>query len=141
MNAEKDELAQWVWRHTMGGNYCLHHTWEGADQDYWRAVAHGAAVAAAADTEHRSSAGANIRRGNDGGWLPAEPLGWMEEHGPIHRALLWTLGKSHCGKRGRRARRALAYRRGLYQPCRSKCDAFETGCPCRVIPTTPEVRP
>lgn len=40
------------------------------------------------------------REDSNGNWVQAEPLGWLEEHGPIARALLFVLGIGHCGKRG-----------------------------------------
>lgn len=40
------------------------------------------------------------RQNDDGSWSPAEPIGWLEEHGPIARLILLIRGRGHCGKRG-----------------------------------------
>ncbi|HMM95310.1 hypothetical protein [Phycicoccus sp.] len=39
-------------------------------------------------------------------WVPAEPIGWQEEHGPLARLVLRALGRPHCGKPGRDGRYA-----------------------------------
>lgn len=49
----------------------------------------------------------NMQQTPDGRWVPAEPIGWREEHGPLARLVLWIRGVGHCGKPGRD---------GTYQP-------------------------
>ncbi len=34
----------------------------------------------------------------DGTWVPAESMGWQEEHNWLQRVLLWLLRRPHCGK-------------------------------------------
>lgn len=42
----------------------------------------------------------------DGSWVPAQPLGWMEEHGPVARLIFWLRGVEHCNDReGQRRKR------------------------------------
>lgn len=41
------------------------------------------------------------RQNDDGSWSPAEPIGWLEEHGPVARFVFWLRGIGHCGKPGR----------------------------------------
>lgn len=41
----------------------------------------------------------------DGSWSPAVPLGWMEEHNLIQRAILWLRGVEHCNDREGQKRR------------------------------------
>ena len=32
----------------------------------------------------------------DGGWTPATPIGWREEHGRFARLIFWLRGINHC---------------------------------------------
>lgn len=35
-------------------------------------------------------------RQEDGSWVPATPMGWVEEHNWFQTFILWVMGKHHC---------------------------------------------
>ena len=37
-----------------------------------------------------------FRQEPDGSWMPAEPIGWLEEHNKIQRLYFWIMGYQHC---------------------------------------------
>jgi hypothetical protein len=37
------------------------------------------------------------QRQPDGSWVPAQPIGWQEEHSFIARLLFWVRRVEHCG--------------------------------------------
>lgn len=43
-----------------------------------------------------------MQQNPDGSWSPAEPLGWMEEHGPVARFIFWALRIPHCNDEAHR---------------------------------------
>jgi hypothetical protein len=41
----------------------------------------------------------NYEQAPDGSWVPATPLGWMEEHNWLARFIFWVRGIEHCNDR------------------------------------------
>lgn len=42
----------------------------------------------------------------DGRWVPAQPIGWQEEHNRLARFIFWLRGVEHCNDReGQRRKR------------------------------------
>lgn len=41
----------------------------------------------------------NTYRDENGRWVPAEPIGWVEEHGWFARLVFWLRRIEHCNDR------------------------------------------
>lgn len=54
--------------------------------------------------QREKAASGTYQQNPDGSWSPAEPIGWLEEHGIVARFIFWLRGIGHCGKPGRGVR-------------------------------------